>query len=39
MLAAFKTHFETGNDDEEELLGEDEEPTSYEEEQSDFEAH
>ena len=39
MLAAFKTHFETGNDDKEELLGEDEEPTSYEEEQSEFEAH
>ena len=39
MLAAFKTHFETGNDDEEEFLGEDEEPTSYEEEQREFEAH
>lgn len=27
MLAAFKTHFESGSDDDDELYGEDEEPT------------
>ena len=36
MLAAFKTHFESGSDDDNELFGEDEKPTSYEEEEREF---
>lgn len=38
MLAAFKTHFESESDDDDGLVGEDEEPTySYEEEEKEFE--